>query len=171
VALPPGLLRLATRPAWTGSDPLANTMGIVAVAAFAAKAEGLSVATSIATCRRTSSAARTGKRSSWPSAKRYSIAMFRSTAKPDPLQRLQERHTYWRLRFGRSAAEVADHRHWRLLRTRWQWPRCCRATDERYELATPHSITSSARARKDSGIVRPIAFAVLTLTTSSNLVA
>src|SRR5262249_27761767 len=34
-----------------------------------------------------------------------------------------------------------------------------------------HSITSSARARKDSGIVRPIAFAGLTLATSSNLVA
>src|SRR5262249_41562284 len=77
VALPPGRLKLATRPYWTGSDPLVNTMGIVAVAAFAAEAEGLSVATSIATCRRTSSAARTGKRSSWPSAKRYSIAMFR----------------------------------------------------------------------------------------------
>jgi hypothetical protein len=33
-----------------------------------------------------------------------------------------------------------------------------------------YSITSSARARKDSGIVRPIAFAAFTLTTSSNLV-
>jgi hypothetical protein len=34
-----------------------------------------------------------------------------------------------------------------------------------------YSITSSARARKDSGIVRPTAFAALALTTSSNLVA
>src|SRR5262249_4718722 len=33
-----------------------------------------------------------------------------------------------------------------------------------------HSITSSARARKGSGIVRPIAFAALTLTINSNLV-
>src|SRR5437667_2172514 len=38
-------------------------------------------------------------------------------------------------------------------------------------LSSHHSITSSARARKDSGIVRPTAFAALTLTTSSNLVA
>src|SRR5262245_25751143 len=45
------------------------------------------------------------------------------------------------------------------------------AAEQRDELAPPHSITSSARARKDSGIVRPIAFAALTLTTSSNLVA
>src|SRR4051812_47923819 len=34
----------------------------------------------------------------------------------------------------------------------------------------PHSITSSARRRKDSGMVRPIALAVLRFTTSSNLV-
>src|SRR5262249_36565931 len=84
VALPPGRLKLATRPYWTGSDPLVNTMGIVAVAAFAAEAGGLSGATSIGTFRRTRSGARTGKRWAWPSAKRYSIAMFRSTAKPDP---------------------------------------------------------------------------------------
>src|SRR5262249_44821373 len=37
-------------------------------------------------------------------------------------------------------------------------------------LATLHSITSSARRRKDSEIVSPMAFAVLRLTTSSNLV-
>src|SRR6516164_2868520 len=36
---------------------------------------------------------------------------------------------------------------------------------------TPHSMTSSARARIDWGIVRPSALAVLRLTTSSNLVA
>jgi hypothetical protein len=40
----------------------------------------------------------------------------------------------------------------------------------RDELLPVHSITSSAPARKASGIVTPIAFAVLRLTTSSNLV-
>jgi len=44
------------------------------------------------------------------------------------------------------------------------------AADERDELAPVHSITSSARKRKDSGIVNPSAFAVLRLTTSSNFV-
>ena len=82
VALPPGRLKLLTRPSWTGSKPLANTMGIVAVAAFAANAEPWSVTTSIVTCRRTSSVAITGKRSCWPSAKRYSIATLRPAAKP-----------------------------------------------------------------------------------------
>src|SRR5258707_2875407 len=36
-------------------------------------------------------------------------------------------------------------------------------------LASHHSITSSARSRNDSGIVRPSAFAVLRLTLRSNL--
>src|SRR5207237_9386119 len=45
-------LEADNQPDLTGSAPLANTMGIVVVAAFAAKAEGLSVATSIVTGRR-----------------------------------------------------------------------------------------------------------------------
>ena len=39
VTLPPGRLMLATRPSETGSLPLANTIGMVAVAAFAAWGE------------------------------------------------------------------------------------------------------------------------------------
>src|SRR5262249_54034172 len=39
VRLPPGRLRLATRPDLTGSAPIANTMGMVEVAAFIASAE------------------------------------------------------------------------------------------------------------------------------------
>src|SRR5215472_15914229 len=68
--------------------------------------------------------------------------------------------------------EHADPTHTlTLLRSRRERPRS-RAAEQRDELAAVHySKTSSARARKDSGIVRPIAFAVLTLTTSSNLVA
>src|SRR5437764_224832 len=38
VTLPPGRLRLATRPALTGSEPILNTIGIDVVAAFAANA-------------------------------------------------------------------------------------------------------------------------------------
>src|SRR5262249_60525725 len=58
----------------------------------------------------------------------------------------------------------------RLLRPRRHWPRR-RAAEQRDELATgSHSITSSARASIIGGISRPIAFAVLTLITSVNLV-
>jgi hypothetical protein len=36
VTLPPGRFRLATRPSWTGSAAVSNTIGTVVVAAFAA---------------------------------------------------------------------------------------------------------------------------------------
>src|SRR5262249_46890428 len=39
VALPPGRLRLATRPTLTGSSPVVKTIGTVVVAALAARAE------------------------------------------------------------------------------------------------------------------------------------
>src|SRR5262249_21113526 len=41
VTLPPGRLRLATKPSLTGSPPLANTIGIVVVAALAASTAGV----------------------------------------------------------------------------------------------------------------------------------
>ena len=40
VRLPPGRLRLATRPSFTGSKPTRNTIGMVVVAALAATAAG-----------------------------------------------------------------------------------------------------------------------------------
>src|SRR5262249_46826064 len=57
-----------------------------------------------------------------------------------------------------------------LLRPRRDRPRCRGAAEQRDELATPHSITSSARNRNDSGIVRPSALAVVRLMIRSNLV-
>jgi hypothetical protein len=51
-----------------------------------------------------------------------------------------------------------------------KWPRRRRAAEQRDELAPGHSITSSARASRLSGTVRPSAFAVLRLITSSYLV-
>jgi hypothetical protein len=46
-----------------------------------------------------------------------------------------------------------------------------RAAEQRDELATVHSITSSARASSNGGMLRPSALAVLMLITNSNLVA
>src|SRR5262249_62394087 len=70
---------------------------------------------------------------------------------------------------GRTALEEPDHRHCRLLRTRHARPRR-RATDQRDELAAPHSITSSARSRIDVGTATPIALAVFRLRANSKLV-
>src|SRR5262249_10825615 len=53
VRLPPGRLRLPTRPAATGSTPLMNTIGIVDVAAFAANAAGRYAAAMTSTLRLT----------------------------------------------------------------------------------------------------------------------
>ena len=51
VRFPPGRFRLATRPSVTGSVAVSNTIGIVAVAAFAANDEGLPPAAITATLR------------------------------------------------------------------------------------------------------------------------
>ena len=77
VTFAPGRLKLWTNPTSTGSTPVTNTTGIVAVAALAAKAGGVVFATSTVTCSRTSSAAKIDRRSSWPSANRYSNSTFR----------------------------------------------------------------------------------------------
>jgi hypothetical protein len=62
VRLPPGRLKLSTRPVLTGSAPVMNTIGMVLVAAFAANNAGALKATITATPRLTSSPASEGKR-------------------------------------------------------------------------------------------------------------
>src|SRR5262249_42326871 len=69
--------------------------------------------------------------------------------------------------------EEPDHRYGRLLRARHEWPQCRprhRTADECYEVAPPHSITSSASASRFTGISMPSAFAVLRLMTSEYFV-
>src|SRR5262245_3106972 len=70
---------------------------------------------------------------------------------------------------GRVAQETnpGDFRG-RLLRARHERP-SCRAAEQRDELATRHSITSSASESRLSEILTPSAFAVFMLITSSNL--
>src|SRR5262249_9208754 len=70
----------------------------------------------------------------------------------------------------RPEVQVSYHWQRRLLRVRRERPCGCRATEERDELASPHSITSSARPSNTSGIVKPSALAVLRLMTNSNFV-
>src|SRR5205807_5719091 len=70
----------------------------------------------------------------------------------------------------RYTAEEPDRRHRRLLRARRKRPRDRRAAKQRDELASFHSITSSARASSVGGTSRPSALAVLRLMTNSNFV-
>src|SRR6266850_644939 len=76
VILPPGRERLVTIPSRTGSPAVAKTMGIVAVACFAARGPAVPWVTIKSTLRRTRSAARLGRRPNRPSAQRYSIKRF-----------------------------------------------------------------------------------------------
>jgi hypothetical protein len=76
VIFPPGRARLATSPSPTGSPMTGVTMGTVVVACCAARAAGVFPATMRSTLRRTSSVARVGNRSSFPSAARYSMTIF-----------------------------------------------------------------------------------------------
>ena len=82
VMLPPGRLRLATRPSLTGSPPLAKTIGIVVVAALAASADGVVRRRSRPPAGGSRSATSAGNRSGRSSAQRNSIATFRPSTKP-----------------------------------------------------------------------------------------
>ena len=83
VALPPGRLKLATRPNSTGGSAIRKTIGMVLVAALAATAAGVLDNVAISeTCRRIRSAVSSGSLSFCPEAQRNSIATFRPSTKP-----------------------------------------------------------------------------------------
>src|SRR5262249_42997054 len=67
----------------------------------------------------------------------------------------------------RGVPQETNNRH-RLLRARRERPRR-RAAEQRDEIASLHSMTSSARASRVAGRVRPRSFAILRLSTNSNL--
>jgi len=78
----PGRARLATRPWPTGSPTPVKTIGIVAVAFLAASDAGVPLVRIKLTRSPTSSAARSGNRSSRPSADRYSMPRFSPSTYP-----------------------------------------------------------------------------------------
>src|SRR5437763_8296894 len=71
---------------------------------------------------------------------------------------------------GRPNVNKADDRHRRVLRARCERPSGSRAAEQRDELPSRHSSTSSARASSGEGISRPSTLAVVRLITKSNLV-
>lgn len=79
VTLPPGRLKLVTKPSLTGSVPITNMIGTDLVAALAASAASV-LPTITATGLRISSATSAGRRSRCSSAQRYSMATLRPTS-------------------------------------------------------------------------------------------
>jgi hypothetical protein len=87
VALPLGWLKLETRPSATGSVATPNTIGMVEVAAFAARAAWVDPGAAITvTFRAIRSAASSGSRSSLPAAQRNSIEKSRPSTWPVSLR-------------------------------------------------------------------------------------
>ena len=80
VVFPPGRTRLATSPLPTGSAITVMTTGIVWLRRRTARIASVSPEMMMSTGSPTSSAARSGSRSIFPSAQRYSIAMFRPSS-------------------------------------------------------------------------------------------
>jgi hypothetical protein len=80
VMFPPGRAKLATRPVATGSPTAIMTSGIDVVAFLTASEAGVSAVTITSTFEATSSAMSAGKRSYFPSAQRYSMAMLRPSS-------------------------------------------------------------------------------------------
>src|SRR5262249_40425998 len=76
VMLPLDRLRPVTRPTATGSSPVWNTIGMLAVAFSAARAAALPEAAITLMLRSTNSAAKSGSLSYLSSAQRYSIVTF-----------------------------------------------------------------------------------------------
>ena len=71
---------------------------------------------------------------------------------------------------GRASEQQPYYRHRRLLRVCRERPHGSRAAEQRDEVASLHSITSSAATSRPGGTVRPSAFAVVRLITNSILV-
>src|SRR6516164_8665113 len=95
------------------------------------------------------------------------VAAINITALAQPFEKGRQRPPIARSKIG---VKKSDHRHRRLLRTRRERPRGRRAGEQRDERAPLHSITSSARASKLSGMARPSVLTVLTLIVSSYLI-
>src|SRR5262249_29460499 len=143
VALPPGCAKLAASPDPTGSEMPRKTIGIVEVARRTARAVGVAQATMTSTLLCKTSEVRPGflcERALRP-------AYVNGQVLPLSPAALLER-------FAKGAKHRRERRHrpdhgyapnpTSLLRARRERP-CCRTTKKRDELASPHSITSSAR--------------------------
>src|SRR5262249_14404602 len=139
VTLPPGRLRLVTSPSSTGSNPAVNTIGIVAVVAFAAGAAGPSRRSGPPPNRRVRSPAR--------------AADHRPTIFDGDVlagyeagfgKALAERRDELAVRIHGGTLQDADHRHRRLLRVRRKRP-SGRAAEQREEFATAYPVRSRVR--------------------------
>src|SRR5262245_21966568 len=174
VTLPPGRFMLATRPNFTGSAPIANTIGMLEVAALAASAAAVAPPVAITANPPGDQVGRERRQPVElivrPAVFNGDVPALDEAGRTEPLT---EAPDIGRITGRRGRAEKPNGGRRRLLRASRERPSKRsrrRAAEQRYEFAAAHSITSSAAACKVRGTVRPSIFAVLRLITSSNLV-
>src|SRR5262245_47547258 len=141
VRLPLGRLRLSTSPRSTGSPAVKKTIGIVFVAAFAARAEGVVGATITATWRRTSSTADAGNLLFRPSAQRYAIATFWPALHPVAFNPT---------RYARSRTAYASGESLRMNPTVGIFAGCCARAASGHTAAPPSIVMNSRRLARNS---------------------
>src|SRR5262249_15805002 len=171
VTLAPGRRSLSIKPSEIGSASTGTTIGIVEVAFLAASACIVADATMRCGLSSTNSAATVGNRSIWPSAPRFhyvEIAAFDVTKFSHSFQKLLE-ICFARLHVVRSPPQQSNERSLSGPLGHYALRPYGRAAEQRDEVATVHSITSSARASSIGGSSRPSIFAVLRLMTNSIL--
>ena len=166
VRLPPGRLKLSTRPIATGSLALLNTTGIVVVAAFAASAAEVTAGRDdhihpalhqIGQQLRQPIDTAFG-----PAILDGNVATFdEATLLQAHAERLDDSGVTGRRR---RVDETNDRNGAALLRARGERTSGRKCSGD--EIAPPHSITSSARASNVGGTGMPSALAVLMLITS-----
>jgi hypothetical protein len=137
VTLPPGRLRLATRPSCTGSPLVVKTIGIVVVAALAATAAGVLVAAITVNqiaCQDRQSLIFPRR----PPEFYNHVAAFDVASFAKPLAKSGQRRS---IALRRSSVHEPDHRHRRLCERRDRPSRRC--TAEKYdEIASSHIVIS-----------------------------
>ena len=139
VTLPSGRFRLVTRPVCTGSAPDVKTMGIVAVAALAARTARAPAARNQ---HRHLTANQIGRQLRQPVVLAGRPTVFDrhilTRNKAGFVEALAECDGLVGIAVERPGVEESDHRLRRLLRGRSDRPRCCGAPEERDEFAPLH---------------------------------
>src|SRR5262245_52678626 len=139
VRLPPGRLRLSTRPNLIGSTPTAKTIGIVWVAPLAARTGGVLIVAITATLRRTQVGGQAWQLvviSIRPSIFNHYIPTFLVAGRGEALS---ERRHKMRCCVGGCGIKISNHRHCALLRTSDERPRRGRAAGKPNKFAPSHS--------------------------------
>jgi len=134
LTLPPGRARLAMSPVPTGSPAGAMTIGIWFVARFAACTAGVWEATMTSTFRRTSSAAKSGRRVCFPSAPQFDYYVLTLNISKF-MQPFAERAPKW---FRTPNKKHTYPWHLCLLRASNEWPRKRYSAKCADEVSPPH---------------------------------